>query len=208
LVFLVSGAVGAGKTTAAADCCAALAARGAPVLAFLSVALDRGEGGRALGYDLAAFATAADGNFSELARYALARRERRDVPFAFSSTAFSGALGLLAGSAPHSQVVAVDEIGALELERGGGWAALLDKPPAVPVLVLTVRDSAADALAARLDAAFDDRNAGRPGAPVPSSIQRFRVGPKDCGADGLGPELAEAILRALPDLVDRAPPLG
>ena len=191
-----------------ADCCAALAARGVPVLAFLSVALDRGEGGKALGYDLAAFASAADGNFSELARYSLARRERRDVPFAFSDAAFSGALGLLAGSAPRSQVVAVDEIGALELERGGGWAALLDKSPEAPVLVLTVRDSAADALAARLGAAFDARFAGLPGAPFSACIERFRVGPRSGGADGLGPELAEAILRDLPDLVDRAPPLG
>lgn len=171
-----------------------------PAFAFLSVALDRGEGGKALGYDLAAFASVAGGAISELARYALARRERRDVPFTFSDTAFSGARGLLAGYAPRPVVVAVDEIGALELERGGGWADLLDKPPEAPVLVLTVRDTAADALAARF--------AGRPGAPFPPSIERFRVGPKSGGADGLGPELAEAILRALPDLVDRARSLG
>lgn len=181
----------------------------------LSLALGRGEGGRALGYDLAAFAPSADGSFSELARYSLARRERRDVPFAFSDAAFSKALGLLAAAlsgpasggapprtvAPRPRVVAVDEIGALELERGGGWAALLDKPPAVPVLVLTVRDSATDALAARL-ARQPDASSAAPG------IQRFRVGPTDSGADGGGPELAAAILRAFPDLVDRAPPLG
>ncbi len=186
------------------------------MFAVLSLALDRGEGGKALGYDLAAFASAADGTLSELARYALARRERRDGPFAFSEAAFSDALGLLdgalsgaaSGDVPRPQVVAVDEIGALELERGGGWSALLDRPPAVPILVLTARSTSAVALEARLGGPSGAKLDVPPGAPASPSIVPFRVGPKSGGAEGGGPELAKTILRALPDLVDRAVPLG
>lgn len=200
--ILLLGGVGAGKTTALSEACAGLAARGVPLLAFLSPALDRGVGHRALGYDLVALGTSREDGPIELDRSPLARRERPDLPFRFFPDVFSTALArvdaALRPGAGRPLVLGIDEIGLLELDRGGGWAPLVDRPPALPLLILSVRDSAAETLAARLSH----------GPSGPIGVDRFRVGDGP-DADGRGTDLLEAAWRVLVSsgtLVDRRTP--
>jgi nucleoside-triphosphatase THEP1 len=131
-ILLVTGPVGAGKTTALARLVQEWRKSGRDVRGILAYRVV--EGGRTVGYDLEVV--------GEKAHSVLARRKgigsEQAGPFVFSDKAL--ALGRQAlRNAVSAEIVVVDEIGPLEL-RGGGWAGeveeLLRESEAVVILVV------------------------------------------------------------------------
>lgn len=167
-LVLITGAPGAGKTTALRLALASFAEAGLAVRACLSEATERLPEGPALGFDLVLYETGfvRGSRPVQIARAALARRppplpgngpqRERMVPFIFSSEAFSDAAAFLAGDPALPAAVAVDEIGPLELEDGGGFRPALDawrRGAVSRLLIATVRPSLVRTLAELLDPA-------------------------------------------------------
>jgi nucleoside-triphosphatase THEP1 len=131
-ILLVTGPVGAGKTTALARLVLEWRASGRDVRGILAHRVL--EGGRVVGYDLELV--------GEKAHSVLARRKgigfEQAGPFTFSDEALACGRQALR-NAISAEIVVVDEIGPLEL-RGGGWAGevekLLRESEAIVILVV------------------------------------------------------------------------
>jgi nucleoside-triphosphatase THEP1 len=213
-LIIVSGAPGSGKTSALERALAVLAGRGIRVRACLSYATERVAEGPALGFDLAFFENGADqgAELRETGRIELARRpppepgdspvRDRLRPFVFAAEAFSRASAFFCAPAAEGGgagrgVVAVDEIGPLELSEDGGFFPVLRawrEGSIQGVLIATVRPALARELAGKL---------GNPGARI--------VSLDACSIDDaakLAAELAEAGCRETPPAVDSSAESG
>ena len=160
---IISGPIASGKTTALRLVMASLAEEGRNVRAILQPADARREDGKALGFSLELLA-GAKGNLS-------ARRERlawesgpgeqldgdtlRFGRFCFAASAFSLAEAFIRDSVREpngAEIIGIDEIGRVELERAAGLKPALDialesaARPHGPVLVVSARDDNASAL--------------------------------------------------------------
>ncbi len=161
-LVLISGPPGSGKTTCLREALALLAARGHSVRACLSeatVRVARTDGALALGFDLLMLEDKA-GALAETARIPLARRDppvpgpeplrKRMQAFAFDYSAFSKVISFLRRSV--LEIMALDEIGPLELQGNGGFMPFLrelaagENLIAPPILLLTVRPNLIDEL--------------------------------------------------------------
>lgn len=123
MVILVSGWRRVGKTTLLLRLREAAIGAGRSAGGFLSVA--RFEGGEKTGIDLM---DASSGAVIPLARYTVNPPEDPGVirigPYVFDPAAMDAALRC-AESGQDADVFFVDELGPLELEQGGGWAAAI-----------------------------------------------------------------------------------
>ena len=160
---IISGPIASGKTTALRLVMASLAEEGRNVRAILQPADARREDGKALGFSLELLA-GAKGNLS-------ARRERlawesgpgeqldgdtlRFGRFCFAASAFSLAEAFIRDSVREprgAEIIGIDEIGRVELERAAGLKPALDialesaARPHGPMLVVAARDDNAPAL--------------------------------------------------------------
>lgn len=164
LVALVSGAIGAGKTTVCQKVVEAARARGFACGGLLTPALI--EDGRKVGI------VGVDLGSGE--RRVLARTDH-DLGgpcvgcYHFTADAFAWANAVIASAVEAGcDLLVVDEIGPLELVQGGGLAPALDLLSAVPRALIVVRISLVDALRGRLEVgrrAFFDSATLRPGCP-------------------------------------------
>lgn len=159
--FAVSGAQGAGKTTAMLDLCEALNADGHEVAGVLQPA--RHKGRRRVGYDLL---DPHDG-----ARFDLARRKPTFGPgelcYAFDDAGWDWGAERIARARRNADVLVVDEMGKLEA-RGRGHLPALQRAvdgEGCGVWVLSVRAEALDAVTAALGPfEYVARPDGDPGA--------------------------------------------
>ena len=123
MIFVISGEVGAGKTTFFREVVDGLRSRGVRVAGFASERVFRE--GTLVGYDIVDIGT--------VARTPWLRRGgagERIGPFAVSSEGLAAAAGIIDASDP-SGFLAVDELGPRELEGWGFWTSLkplLDAP--------------------------------------------------------------------------------
>lgn len=162
LVALVSGAIGAGKTTACQKVVGAARARGYTCGGLLTPALiEEGCKVGILGVDLTS------GECRVLAR------KDRDLGgpcvgcYHFTADAFAWANAVIASAVEAGcDLLVVDEIGPLELIQGGGLAPALDLLSAVPRALIVVRLSLVNTLRDRLE------RVGRASLPAPT-IQVF-----------------------------------
>lgn len=184
-VVVLTGPTGSGKTTMAGSVVEALRRAGARVGGILAPGylMD----GRRTGFDLIDLAT---GDRAPLARERqdTAARHAQWSRFAFLPDGLAlGARALGQGAFP-SDVIVVDEVGPFELS-GGGWAGALDALAHgyAGALLLVVRESVADAVAARWGAA--DTAVVRVDGDAPERVAGLLYGP----ATGAGSSSAATL---------------
>ncbi|MFA6505150.1 MAG: hypothetical protein WCT14_03575 [Treponemataceae bacterium] len=173
-LILVTGSPGSGKTSAVKIALEQLAAAGFRARAILSEATERVNEGYALGFD-ALFYEIENAKPSEpsrvphrlqlepVLRIPLARRpppedgpgtlKERMKPFTFSLEAFASAQTFFSENADSLDMIALDEIGPLELNDTLGYSPVLEAWKAgtsARILLATVRPSLAEKLARRL----------------------------------------------------------
>jgi nucleoside-triphosphatase THEP1 len=159
LCLAISGPVGSGKTTSLRAALAALARRGHGLVAIIQPDIGRGADGLALGFELELLSAGGGELVSERLPLALAAGAPRDlsVPgaafgrFVFDDSAFARAEAFLRvrlAAQPRPELLALDEIGRLELARGGGLAPCLElalgaaaAPEGPRLVILACRDA-------------------------------------------------------------------
>lgn len=144
-VFLITGPQGSGKTSLLLALAEELRAKGKVPGGFAAPVVL--EGGERIGYDLLDLET---GERVVLARKNLAPTGIRTGPFTFAPAGIAFGEQALASASTHGcDVVAVDEIGPLEL-AGKGWSRAMDTLlPAASTLLLVVRPDLAQQVADR-----------------------------------------------------------
>jgi nucleoside-triphosphatase THEP1 len=134
-VFIITGSQGSGKTTFLLKLTEELRGQGIPPAGVAAPVLYQGE--ERMGYDLLNLET---GERVPLARRSARPAETRTGPFSFFADGMSfGEHALASATGQKREVIALDEIGPLELS-GKGWSrafsAILQSPPRVLLLVV------------------------------------------------------------------------
>ncbi len=150
MFILLTGRGGAGKTTACWKALPGLRASGVKLAGFISPPLLDG-GGKKTGIEMLNLATGEHHTFAHV----VSRDQNPDVGvYKLENDAIEWARGVLA-SALFSDIdlLVIDEVGPLELKRGGGFAFALEPmadPERIPNAIVLVRQELVDELAERL----------------------------------------------------------
>jgi len=160
-IYVLAGPSGSGKTTACREGISLARQRGLECAGILCPA--RFEGGRKTGIDLL---DARSGERRRLAEVDDLPADLRIGPFRFDTQVMSWGKGILNTACP-CDVLVVDEIGPLELERGQGWVNALEVLRAghFGVAVVTLRPRLVEAFC---DVVEDVRVSVLPVAPTGS----------------------------------------
>jgi nucleoside-triphosphatase THEP1 len=150
MFILLTGKGGSGKTTACWKALPGLRSSGVRMAGFISPPL-LDAGGKKTGIEMLNLATGEHHTFARI----VSREQNPDVGvYRLESDAIEWARGVLA-SALFSDIdlLVIDEIGPLELQRGGGFAFALEPlsdPERIPNAIVIVRRELVDELAERL----------------------------------------------------------
>ncbi len=150
MFILLTGRGGAGKTTACWKALPGLRASGVRVAGFISPPL-LDAGGKKTGIEMLNLATGEHHTFARV----VTREQQPDVGvYRLEGDAIDWARGVLAAALfSDIDLLVIDEIGPLELKRGGGFAFALEPladPERIPNAIVIVRRELVDELAERL----------------------------------------------------------
>ena len=150
MFILLTGRGGAGKTTACWKALPALRAGGIKVAGFISPPLLDADG-KKTGIEMLNLASGEHHTFAHV----VSRNDDPDVGvYRLESDAIDWARGVLAAALfSDIDLLVLDEIGPLELKRGGGFAFALQPladPERIPTAIVIVRQELVDELSERL----------------------------------------------------------
>jgi nucleoside-triphosphatase THEP1 len=150
MFILLTGKGGCGKTTACWKALPGLRASGIKMAGFVSPPL-LDAGGKKTGIEMLNLATGEHHTFARI----VSRDQNPDVGvYRLAGDAIDWARGVLAAALfSDIDLLVIDEIGPLELERGGGFAFALEPladPERIPNAIVIVRRELVDELAERL----------------------------------------------------------